>query len=59
MSCTDTQEIALRSLSSLREADPAAISGIQERLQRALAEVDELHEAARVTPEDLRLHVSM
>jgi hypothetical protein len=59
MSSNGTHEMTLQSLSSLRESDPASIQLLKERLQRALEAVDELQDAARVTPDDLRLQVSM
>lgn len=54
----EAPEAALKSLSPLGD-DPECAAHLSERLERELEAVDRLQDAARVTPEDLRLHVSM
>jgi hypothetical protein len=54
-----TPAAALERLSPLSETDPDCAARLNERLDRALEAVDRLQDAARVTPEDLRLHVTM
>lgn len=56
---TDAPEAALESLSPLSETDPVCAALLDERVERALEAVDRIQEAARVTPDDLRLHVTM
>lgn len=56
---TNTLDTMLESLSPLGDTDPVCAAQLEQHLERALEAVDRLHEAARVTPEDLRLHVTM
>ena len=55
----DAPEAALESLSPLSETDRHCAALLDERVERALEAVDRIQEAARVTPDDLRLHVTM
>lgn len=55
----EAPEAALESLSPLGDTDPDCAAHLSERLERELEAVDRLQDAARVTPEDLRLQVSM
>ena len=55
----DAPGAALESFSPLSETDPVCAARLDERVERALEAVDRIQEAARVTPDDLRLHVTM
>lgn len=59
MNGTETLDKMLENLSPLGETDPAGAAQLEQRLETALEAVDRLQEAARVTPDDLRLHVTM
>lgn len=57
--CTEAPASAPTMLFPLRNADEQSAQKLNERVQQTLEAVNDLRHASRVTPEDLRLHVSM